>query len=107
MMHIKPDGNDRLVTIDTAYLLLDALVRADGTVEVKAVEVRDPRTPDTPDAAGVALAEQRAAICWTCEVKHNLKPNLYAVKCDDCGCGNLSLIRGKCPRGKWAAAPKN
>ena len=44
MMKIKPlDSGSRSLSIDTAYLMLDATVHPDGTVEVHAHEIRDPR----------------------------------------------------------------
>lgn len=42
-MRVKPnkDGS-RTVKIDTSYLMLDATVNADGSVDIHSVEVREP-----------------------------------------------------------------
>ena len=98
-MRVKPlqDGS-RSVEIDTAYLLLNATANTDGTVTVHACEVREPRKPSEADAK---LADIHLAICNDCDSLTKHKPDLLAVSCKDCGCGNLSLVKGKCPRKRW------
>jgi len=98
-MIVKPLQNgSRSLSIDTAYLMLDATVHPDGTVETHAVEIRDPRKPSPQDAAAIA---ERLIICQSCPSLKKAKPQLNAVSCKDCGCGNLSLLNGKCPRSLW------
>lgn len=62
--------------------------------------------PEPPTDEQIALAEQRAAVCEGCDKSQgvrlivNERP-VYNVRCEDCGCGGLSLIRGDCPQGLW------
>lgn len=57
----------------------------------------------------IRKAIERAEVCETCEhakkvtLTKNTRP-VYGVKCGKCGCGNLSLINGRCPEGKWSDA---
>lgn len=46
-----------------------------------------------------ALVDARKPICAACE--HHKASYVAAVACGKCGCGGISLLRGKCPDAKW------
>lgn len=102
MIQIKPTSTTgRTVEIDTAHLRARIV---DGAVE--RWEVREP-----PGGAElVALVAERAAVCRECDgggpdaVRLTVKGRtLNRVRCKPAGCGNLSLVSGRCVKGKWEA----
>ena len=74
MMRIKPtkDGG-RVVKIDTSYLMLDATVNADGSVDIHSVEVREPSTGlgDTIAKATKAIGIKPCGGCKKRQAKLN------------------------------------
>lgn len=79
---------------------------ADGNLISESCEIKHPAPATDSD---IRQAIQRADICRSCEhakkvaLTVNTRP-VYGVKCGKCGCGNLSLIGGKCPLNKWNQA---
>ena len=82
MMRVKPnkDGG-RTVKIDTSYLMLDATVNADGSVDIHSVEVREPST-----GLGDTIAKATKAIgikpCGGCKKRQAALNKLVPYKKD-------------------------
>lgn len=65
------------------------------------------------ESEAIRCARDRAATCESCE--HNDRPRggvrlyladgqaLFRVVCKRCGCGNVSLLHGRCPENKWVS----
>ena len=103
-MKIKPlQSGGRSLEVQTPYLDLDIIVNPDLTITINSVEIKEPRTLDSEQLNTI---EDRSLICETCDQNQGItiqgKPfPVYTVKCKSCGCGGLSLLNGKCPKGKW------
>ena len=110
---VRPlESGSRSLSIDTAYLMLDATVHPDGTVEVHDVDIRDPRSAGLGDTVAkvtddmIRIAEINAAVCESCPELRGVSRvvkgrDVYRVRCNACGCGGLSLANGRCPQDKW------
>lgn len=63
--------------------------------------------PWADDQQRQQLAAARLNICQAgsdgepCPAYKSASDRVLGVKCRDCGCGNLSLVSGVCPRGLW------
>ena len=81
MMRVKPtsDGS-RSLSIDTAYLMLDATVHPDGTVEVHDVEVRDPRSTGLGDTIAKATKAVGIKPCGGCKKRQAALNKLVPYK---------------------------
>lgn len=78
MISVKPlPAGSRSLSIDTAYLMLDATVRPDGTVEVHDVEIRDPRSTGLGDTIAKATKAVGIKPCGGCK-KRQAKLNKIA-----------------------------
>lgn len=100
---VKPDGTNRIVEIDGAYLRLVMSVDQHGGVSVIEHEHRD---PSALSAADIQTAAARAEVCRACDQCRGVRLELngrdvYRVNCKTCGCGGLSLVRGRCPLKRW------
>ena len=73
-MRVKPnkDGG-RTVKIDTSYLMLDATVNADGSVDIHSVDIREPSTGlgDTIAKATKAIGIKPCGGCKKRQAKLN------------------------------------
>lgn len=83
MINIKPvyDGS-RSLSIDTAYLMLDATVHPDGTVEVHDVEIRDPRSTGLGDTIAKVTDALHIPKCGGCKKRQAKLNKLVPYKKD-------------------------
>ena len=68
MMKIKPTANgSRFLSIDTGYLMLNATVHPDGTVETHSYEILDPRSTGLGDTIAKATKAVGIKPCGGCK----------------------------------------
>jgi len=80
-MIVKPlPSGSRSLSIDTAYLMLDATVHPDGTVEVHDVEVRDPRSTGLGDTIAKATSAIGIKPCGGCKKRQAALNKLVPYK---------------------------
>ena len=80
-MTIKPlPSGSRSLSIDNAYLMLDATVHPDGTVEVHDFEVRDPRSTGLGDTFAKATKAVGIKPCGGCKKRQAALNKLVPYK---------------------------